>query len=48
MDNQNISYQNNDSLSEVLVDTSWVENNIGKEDVKIIEVDYDPKINYEN
>ena len=47
MDNQNISYQNNDSLSEVLVDTSWVENNIGKEDMKIIEVDYDPKVNYE-
>ena len=47
MDNQNISYQNNDSLSEVLVDTSWIENNIGKEDIRIIEVDYDPKVNYE-
>ena len=48
MDNQNISYQNNDSLSEVLVDTTWVENNIGKDDIRIIEVDYDPKVNYEN
>jgi thiosulfate/3-mercaptopyruvate sulfurtransferase len=46
MDNQNITYQNNDALSEVLVDTSWIENNIGKEDVKIIEVDYDPNVNY--
>ena len=46
MNNQNTPYQNNDPLSKVLVDTSWVENNIGKEDVKIIEVDYDPNVNY--
>ncbi len=46
MNNQNISYQNNDSLSEVLVDTSWIENNIGKDDIRIIEVDYDPNVNY--
>ena len=47
MNNQNITYQNNNSLSEVLVDTSWVEYNIGKDDIRIIEVDYDPKVNYE-
>ena len=47
MDNQNITYQKNDSISEVLVDTSWVEYNIGKDDIRIIEVDYDPKVNYE-
>ena len=47
MNNKNIPYQYNDSsFSEVLVDTSWIENNIGKEDVKIIEVDYDPNVNY--
>lgn len=46
MDNQNISYQNNDSFSEVLVATSQVENNIGKDGIRIIEVDYDPKVNY--
>jgi len=47
MNNQNISYQNNDPLSEVLVDTSWVEYNTGKDDIRIIEVDYDPKLKYE-
>jgi hypothetical protein len=34
MNNQNTPYQNDDS--EVLVDTSWVENNIGKDDIRII------------
>ena len=47
MNNQNINYQNNDSLSELLVDTSWVEYNIGKDDIRIIEVDSDPEVNYE-
>jgi len=47
MNNKNIPYQYNDSsFSEVLVDTSWVENNIGKDDIRIIEVDYDPNVNY--
>jgi len=31
---------------EVLVDTSWVKGNIGNENVRIIEVDYDPTANY--
>ena len=34
MNNQNTLYQNDDS--EVLVDTSWIENNIGKDDIRII------------
>src|SRR3990172_3134710 len=31
---------------EVLVDTSWVKGNIGNQNVRIIEVDYDPTANY--
>ena len=31
---------------EVLVDTSWVKGNIGNENVRIVEVDYDPTSNY--
>ena len=34
MNNQNTPYQNGDS--EVLVDTSRIENNIGKDDIRII------------
>ncbi|OGS61645.1 MAG: thiosulfate sulfurtransferase [Euryarchaeota archaeon RBG_19FT_COMBO_69_17] len=31
---------------EVLVDTSWVKGNIGNQNVRILEVDYDPTANY--
>ncbi len=31
---------------EVLVDTSWVKGNLGNENVRIVEVDYDPTSNY--
>jgi thiosulfate/3-mercaptopyruvate sulfurtransferase len=31
---------------EVLVDTSWLKGNLGNENVRIIEVDYDPAANY--
>jgi len=31
---------------EVLVDTSWAKGNIGNENVRIVEVDYDPTSNY--
>ena len=34
MDNQNIIYRNNDSISEGLVDTSWLEYNLGKDDIR--------------
>src|SRR3989304_3302562 len=30
----------------VLVDTSWVKGNIGNQNVRILEVDYDPTANY--
>src|SRR6266540_3243195 len=31
---------------EVLVDTSWLKGNLGNEDLRIVEVDYDPAANY--
>jgi len=31
---------------EVVVDTSWVKGNLGNENVRIVEVDYDPTANY--
>src|SRR3990172_6958878 len=31
---------------EVLVDTSWLKGNLGNENIRIVEVDYDPTSNY--